>query len=110
MNRPPPRPRVSSKEPVTLVITTQRARSVPSAGRCGTAASRYSELSCTQSRAFDELEAIAPRSLSSPSLDRLSDSSGCPSPDTGTRAHSVAAVFHQCIDDIVYEMSQKGEN
>nr|XP_043876578.1 uncharacterized protein LOC122766049 isoform X1 [Solea senegalensis] len=51
-------------------------------GRCGSAASRYSELSCSQSRVFDELEAIAPRSDSCPSLDEASDSSGCPSPDT----------------------------
>ncbi|KAM7378390.1 hypothetical protein PAMA_013342 [Pampus argenteus] len=54
----------------------------PVKGRCGSAASRYSELSCSQSHAFDELEAIAPRSTSCPSLDEASDSSGCPSPDT----------------------------
>ncbi|KAI3366626.1 hypothetical protein L3Q82_009313 [Scortum barcoo] len=54
----------------------------PVRGRSGTAASRYSELSCSQSRVFDELEAIAPRSASCPSLDEPSDSSGCPSPDT----------------------------
>ncbi|XP_027147733.1 uncharacterized protein LOC113748379 [Larimichthys crocea] len=54
----------------------------PVRGRCGTAASRYSELSCSQSRVFDELEAIAPRSASCPSLDEPSDSSGCPSPET----------------------------
>ncbi|XP_068573341.1 histone-lysine N-methyltransferase 2D isoform X1 [Cebidichthys violaceus] len=53
----------------------------PVRGRCGTAASRYSELSCNQSHMFDELEAIAPRSTSCPSLDQLSDSSGRPSPD-----------------------------
>ncbi|XP_056224218.1 uncharacterized protein LOC130163822 isoform X4 [Seriola aureovittata] len=51
-------------------------------GRCGTAASRYSELSCSRSHVFDELEAIAPRSTSCPSQDPASDSSGCPSPDT----------------------------
>ncbi|XP_054481033.1 uncharacterized protein LOC129112825 [Anoplopoma fimbria] len=54
----------------------------PVGGRCGSAASRYSELSCSQSHAFDELEAIAPRSTSCPSLDQISDSSACPSPDT----------------------------
>ncbi|XP_051248795.1 uncharacterized protein LOC127359114 [Dicentrarchus labrax] len=54
----------------------------PVRGRCGTAASRYSELSCSQSHVFDELEAIAPRSASCPSLDQTSDSSGSPSPDT----------------------------
>ncbi|XP_071358591.1 uncharacterized protein [Trachinotus anak] len=54
----------------------------PVRGRCGTAASRYSELSCSRSHVFDELEAIAPRSTSCPSLDPASDSSACPSPDT----------------------------
>ncbi|XP_030296066.1 nascent polypeptide-associated complex subunit alpha, muscle-specific form-like isoform X2 [Sparus aurata] len=54
----------------------------PVRGRCGTAASRSSELSCSQSHVFDELEAIAPRSTSCPSLDEAADSSGCPSPDT----------------------------
>ncbi|XP_073336984.1 uncharacterized protein [Pagrus major] len=54
----------------------------PVRGRCGTAASRSSELSCSQSHVFDELEAIAPRSTSCPSLDEPADSSGCPSPDT----------------------------
>ncbi|XP_023275137.1 flocculation protein FLO11-like [Seriola lalandi dorsalis] len=54
----------------------------PVRGRCGTAASRYSELSCSRSHVFDELEAIAPRSTSCPSQDPASDSSGCPSPDT----------------------------
>ncbi|XP_037615723.1 uncharacterized protein LOC119482364 isoform X4 [Sebastes umbrosus] len=55
----------------------------PVRGRCGTAASRCSELSCSQSHVFDELEAIAPRSPSWPSLDSPSDSSGCHSPNTG---------------------------
>nr|XP_046235015.1 uncharacterized protein LOC124053670 isoform X2 [Scatophagus argus] len=54
----------------------------PVRGRCGTAASRYSELSCSESHVFDELEAIAPRSTSSPSLDEPTDSSSCPSPHT----------------------------
>ncbi|XP_042258493.1 uncharacterized protein LOC121890373 isoform X2 [Thunnus maccoyii] len=54
----------------------------PVKGRCVSAASRYSELSCSQSHVFDELEAIAPRSTSCPSLDEPSDSSGCPSPET----------------------------
>ncbi|XP_037615720.1 uncharacterized protein LOC119482364 isoform X1 [Sebastes umbrosus] len=54
----------------------------PVRGRCGTAASRCSELSCSQSHVFDELEAIAPRSPSWPSLDSPSDSSGCHSPNT----------------------------
>ncbi|XP_055368105.1 uncharacterized protein LOC114861695 isoform X2 [Betta splendens] len=54
----------------------------PVRGRCGTAASRYSELSCTQSHVFDELEAIAPLSTSCLSLDEASDSSGTSSPDS----------------------------
>ncbi|XP_041637040.1 uncharacterized protein LOC121505638 [Cheilinus undulatus] len=53
----------------------------PIRGRCDTAASRYSELSCSQSHVFDELEAIAPQSTSCLSLDE-SDDSSCPSPDT----------------------------
>ncbi|XP_032361514.1 histone-lysine N-methyltransferase 2D [Etheostoma spectabile] len=54
----------------------------PVRGRCGSAASRYSELSCSRSHVFDELEAIAPRSMSCTSLDQPSDSSGRPSPIT----------------------------
>ncbi|KAK5895827.1 hypothetical protein CgunFtcFv8_009484 [Champsocephalus gunnari] len=54
----------------------------PVRGRCGSAASRYSELSCSQSHAFDELEAIAPRSISCQSQDLPSDSSCSPSPNT----------------------------
>ncbi|XP_034719463.1 uncharacterized protein LOC117938729 [Etheostoma cragini] len=54
----------------------------PVRGRCGSAASRYSELSCSRSHVFDELEAIAPRSMSCTSLDQPSDSSGRPSPNT----------------------------
>ncbi|XP_074554879.1 uncharacterized protein LOC141810914 [Halichoeres trimaculatus] len=54
----------------------------PSRGCCGTAGSRYSELSCSQSHVFDELEAIAPRSTSCPSLDQTYDSSSSSSPDT----------------------------
>ncbi|KAG7225573.1 hypothetical protein INR49_004979 [Caranx melampygus] len=54
----------------------------PVRGRCGTAASRSSELSCSRSHEFDELEAIAPRSTSCLSLEPASDSSGHPSPDT----------------------------
>ncbi|XP_030576571.1 flocculation protein FLO11 [Archocentrus centrarchus] len=46
------------------------------------AASRCSEISGSQSQMFDELEAIAPLSTSCLSLEQLSDSSGCPSPDT----------------------------
>ncbi|TDG96573.1 hypothetical protein EPR50_G00230120 [Perca flavescens] len=53
----------------------------PVRGRCGSAASRYSELSCSRSHVFDELEAIAPRSMSYTSLDQPSDSSGRPSPN-----------------------------
>ncbi|XP_065807649.1 uncharacterized protein [Labrus bergylta] len=53
----------------------------PVRGRCGSAASRYSELSCTQSRVFDELEAVAPRSASGRSLDEAFDSSCRSSPD-----------------------------
>ncbi len=65
------------------------------AGRCGTAASRYSELSCSQSHVFDQLEAIAPRSASCSSLDEPADSSGCPSPDTGKRSTLHPAVCNQ---------------
>ncbi|KAM3588125.1 uncharacterized protein V6R79_021835 [Siganus canaliculatus] len=55
----------------------------PSRERCDTAASRsVSELSCSHSHVFDELDAIAPRSTSCPSVDEASDSSGRPSPDT----------------------------
>ncbi|KAK2859163.1 hypothetical protein Q5P01_003783 [Channa striata] len=54
----------------------------PVRGRCGTAASRYSELSCSQSHAFDELEAIAPRSTSCVSVDETPDSSACSSPES----------------------------
>nr|XP_020443312.1 uncharacterized protein LOC109952528 isoform X2 [Monopterus albus] len=54
----------------------------PGRGRCGSAVSRYSELSCTHSHVFDELEAIAPRSASCLSLDQASDSSACTLPDT----------------------------
>ncbi|XP_077956631.1 uncharacterized protein LOC120818181 isoform X3 [Gasterosteus aculeatus] len=78
----------------------------PVGGRCGTAASRYSELSCTQSRAFDELEAIAPRSLSSPSLDRLSDSSGCPSPDTAELSPGLAALTVGCDSGTLGSLSR----
>ncbi|XP_069376123.1 histone-lysine N-methyltransferase 2D isoform X2 [Paralichthys olivaceus] len=52
----------------------------PFRGRCGTAASRYSEVSCSRSHVFDELDAIAPPSISCPSLEQASDSSGCSSP------------------------------
>ncbi|KAK2882883.1 hypothetical protein Q8A73_021816 [Channa argus] len=54
----------------------------PVRGCCGTAASHYSELSCSQSHVFDELEAIAPRSPSCVSVDEAPDSSACSSPDT----------------------------
>ncbi|KAM4569994.1 uncharacterized protein PAE49_009251 isoform 2-T2 [Odontesthes bonariensis] len=50
--------------------------------RGGTAASHCSELSCSQSHMFDELEAIAPLSTSCLSLDQPSDSSATPSHDT----------------------------
>lgn len=65
------------------------------AGRCGTAASRSSELSCSQSQMFDELEAIAPRSTSSPSMNEPSDSSSYTSPDKGrhTNHTSVSMIF-----------------
>ncbi|KAM6961588.1 uncharacterized protein LKV04_020608 [Tautogolabrus adspersus] len=53
----------------------------PVRGRGGSAASRYSELSCTQSHVFDELEAVAPRSASCRSLDEPFDSSCRSSPD-----------------------------
>ncbi|KAM8910567.1 uncharacterized protein AB9W97_006888 isoform 2-T2 [Spinachia spinachia] len=77
----------------------------PFGGRCGTAASRYSELSCTQSHAFDELEAIAPRSLSSPSLGRLSGSSGCPSPDTDV-SPGLAALTVGCDSGTLGSLSR----
>ncbi|XP_072309771.1 uncharacterized protein [Eucyclogobius newberryi] len=47
--------------------------------RCSTAASYSSELSCSQSQVFDELDAIAPLSASCSSMDQLSESSHCPS-------------------------------
>lgn len=66
------------------------------AGRSGTAASRYSELSESPSRVFDELEAIAPRSTSCLSLDdEASDSSASSPPDTGNR-HTEPQVLHCC--------------
>ncbi|XP_034433795.1 uncharacterized protein LOC117757120 isoform X2 [Hippoglossus hippoglossus] len=52
----------------------------PVRGRCGTAASRYSDLSCSHSHVFDELEAIAPSSISCLSQEQASDSSGGSSP------------------------------
>ncbi|XP_026183221.1 uncharacterized protein LOC113142419 isoform X2 [Mastacembelus armatus] len=54
----------------------------PVRGHSGTAASHSSELSCSQSHVFDELEAIAPRSASGLSLNQASDSSACSLPDT----------------------------
>ncbi|XP_062239128.1 serine/arginine repetitive matrix protein 1 isoform X2 [Platichthys flesus] len=52
----------------------------PVRGRCGSAASRDSELSCSHSHMFDELEAIAPSSVSCLSQEQASDSSGGSSP------------------------------
>ncbi|XP_060925151.1 histone-lysine N-methyltransferase 2D isoform X2 [Limanda limanda] len=52
----------------------------PVRGRCGTAASHDSELSCSHSHMFDELEAIAPSSISCRSQEQASDSSGGSSP------------------------------
>nr|XP_023008424.2 uncharacterized protein LOC101478573 isoform X2 [Maylandia zebra] len=70
----PPMSRMESHRwPVLPPISPVRGRS---------AASRCSEISCSQSRVFDELEAIAPLSTSCLSLDQPSDSSGCPSPET----------------------------
>ncbi|XP_028256316.1 uncharacterized protein LOC114432486 [Parambassis ranga] len=63
----------SQRWPVLPPISPVRGRS---------AASHSSELSCTQSCMFDELEAIAPLSTSCLSLDEPSDSSDSPSPDT----------------------------
>ncbi|XP_070709945.1 uncharacterized protein [Pempheris klunzingeri] len=78
-------PKLTSSASLTL-LESQRWPVLPAIspvrGRCGTAASHYSELSCSQSHVFDELEAIAPRSPSCPSLDEPSDSTGCPSPNT----------------------------
>lgn len=56
-------------------------------GRCGSAASASSEISCSHSQVFDELEAIAPRSTSCASLDDMSDASDHNSPDTGRRTN-----------------------
>ncbi|XP_047431524.1 uncharacterized protein LOC125000172 [Mugil cephalus] len=74
---PPPPPSLSRPEPrrwpVLPPISPVRGFS---------AASRCSEISCSQSRVFDELEAIAPLSTSCSSLDQASDSSGCNSPVT----------------------------
>lgn len=53
------------------------------AGRCGSVASASSEISCSHSQVFDELEAIAPRSTSCASLDDMSGASDHNSPDTG---------------------------
>ncbi|KAM9704837.1 uncharacterized protein ACNS7B_001264 isoform 1-T1 [Menidia menidia] len=70
----PPTSRLESRRwPVLPPISPVRGRS---------AASRGSELSCSQSRMFDELEAIAPLSASCSSLDQPSDSSASPSPAT----------------------------
>lgn len=55
------------------------------AGCCSGASSRSSELSCSQSHLFDELEAIAPPSPSGPSVYEPSDSPRSASPDTGRR-------------------------
>ncbi|CAB1456109.1 unnamed protein product [Pleuronectes platessa] len=52
----------------------------PVRGRCGSAASRDSELSCSHSHVFDDLEAIAPSSVSCLSQEQASDSSGGSSP------------------------------
>lgn len=57
------------------------------AGRCSSAASASSEISCSHSQVFDELEAIAPRSTSCASLDDMSDASDHNSPDTGRRTN-----------------------
>ncbi|XP_075886056.1 uncharacterized protein LOC142890713 isoform X2 [Nelusetta ayraudi] len=54
----------------------------PVRGRCSSAASGSSEVSCSPSQVFDQLEAIAPRSTSCPSVDDASDWSGGRSPDT----------------------------
>ncbi|KAI9543032.1 hypothetical protein NQZ68_013963 [Dissostichus eleginoides] len=74
-------PRVPRLPRALAILWAMRRRRVAD-GRCGSAASRYSEVSCSQSHAFDELEAIAPRSISCQSLDLPSDSSCSPSPNT----------------------------
>ncbi|XP_019202854.1 uncharacterized protein LOC102082573 isoform X4 [Oreochromis niloticus] len=84
----PPMSRLESHHwPVLPPISPVRGRS---------AASRCSEISCSQSRVFDELEAIAPLSTSCLSLDQPSDSSGCPSPDTAELSPGLAALTMGC--------------
>lgn len=63
------------------------------AGCCSSASSRSSELSCSQSLMFDELEAIAPRSPSCPSVYQPSDSPRSASPDTGRCTSTQVLTF-----------------
>lgn len=63
------------------------------------AASRWSEISCSQSHMFDELEAVARLSTSCLSLDQPSDSSASASPDTGNTKPQSLIVWkdaHAC--------------
>lgn len=72
------------------------------AGCCSSASSRSSELSCSQSHLFDELEAVAPRSPSCPSVYQPSDSPRSASPDTGRHKHTSPdcfGVFFGCFED-----------
>nr|XP_054595771.1 uncharacterized protein LOC107386787 isoform X1 [Nothobranchius furzeri] len=74
MTPAPPSSRLESRRwPVLPPISPVRGCS---------AASRCSEISCSQSHMFDELEAITPPSASCLSLDQLSDSSASDSPHT----------------------------
>ncbi|XP_076015855.1 uncharacterized protein LOC143008132 [Genypterus blacodes] len=90
---PSPQRTVRSEEGPSPSSTTGRLKWVserwpvlppisPVRGRCRSTASHYSELSCSQSYMFDELEAIAPPSSSRLSLDLPLSSVGCPTPDS----------------------------
>ena len=51
--------------------------------RCGTGGGVSSDVSCSQSQVFDELDAVAPASLSASSLNLLSESSSAALVDAG---------------------------
>ncbi|TNM91577.1 hypothetical protein fugu_019957 [Takifugu bimaculatus] len=74
-------------------------------GCCSSASSRSSELSCTQSHLFDELEAIAPRSPSCPSLYQPWDSPRSASPDTEL-SPGLAALTVGCQSGNLSSMSR----
>ncbi|XP_029681647.1 uncharacterized protein isoform X2 [Takifugu rubripes] len=77
----------------------------PVRGCCSSASSRSSELSCTQSHLFDELEAIAPRSPSCPSLYQPWDSPRSASPDTEL-SPGLAALTVGCQSGNLSSMSR----